>query len=157
MYRNISTNGLYSDILTIKYVDPVPENIKTNIDGTSKIVDDAATLTLDIKDNNYKYQWLLNGETIAGATSNTYHIENVKMKDAGSYTCRVRNECTETVSTPVTLTVSKCQQTIDFPEFETVTHFDKHVCCHRKRKRCNSFSTWRNEHHRLAIRQRRLY
>ena len=122
MYRNISTNGLYSDILTIKYVDPVPENIKTNIDGTSKIVDDAATLTLDIKDNNYKYQWLLNGETIAGATSNTYHIENVKMKDAGSYTCRVRNECTETVSTPVTLTVSKCQQTIDFPEFETVTY-----------------------------------
>ena len=122
MYRSISDKGIYSDILTIKYVDPVPENIKTSIDGVSKTVDDAATLTLDIKDNNYKYQWLLNGEKIAGATSSSYHIENVKMKDAGSYTCRVRNECTETVSTPVTLTVSKCQQTIDFPEFETVTY-----------------------------------
>ena len=121
MYRSISDKGIYSDILTIKYVDPVPENIKTSIDGVSKTVDDAATLTLDIKDNNYKYQWLLNGEKIAGATSSSYHIENVKMKDAGSYTCRVSNECTETISTPITLTVSKCQQTIDFPEFGTIT------------------------------------
>lgn len=122
MYRNVSTKGTYSDILTVTFIDPVSENIKTNIDGVSKTVDETVTLSLDLEDNNYTYQWLLNGTEIAGATASTYHIDNVKMKDAGSYTCRVSNECSEAVSVPVTLTINKCPQTIDFPELGTVTY-----------------------------------
>ena len=44
MYRNISSKGVYSEILTIKYVNLVPKSIKTNIDGFTKTVDESATL-----------------------------------------------------------------------------------------------------------------
>lgn len=122
MYRNVSSTGNYSEIITVKYIDPVPEAVKTNVDNATKTVDEATTFTLDVPDHNYTYQWLHNGEEISGATTNTYHIDEIKAKDAGSYTCRVSNECSETVSAAVTLTVNKCPQVIDFPEFEVVTY-----------------------------------
>lgn len=122
MYRNISSNGVYSEILTIKYVNLVPKSIKTNIDGFTKTVDESATLSLDVSDHNYTYQWMLNGENINGATGNTYHIDKVKMKNAGEYTCLVSNGPSSTTSSAATLTVNKCPQTIDFPEFGTVTY-----------------------------------
>ena len=122
MYRNVSSTGNYSEIVTVKYIDPVPEAVKTNVDNATKTVDEATTFTLDIPDHNYTYQWMHNGAEINGATTNTYHIDEIKMKDAGSYTCRVSNECSETVSAAVTLTVNKCPQVIDFPEFEVMTY-----------------------------------
>lgn len=122
MYRNVSSTGHYSEIITVKYIDPVPEAVKTNVDNATKTVDEATTFTLDIPDHNYTYQWLHYGKKISGATTNTYHIDEIKAKDAGSYTCRVSNECSETVSAAVTLTVNKCPQVIDFPEFEVVTY-----------------------------------
>lgn len=122
MYRNVSSTGDYSEIITVKYIDPVPEAVKTNVDNATKTVDEATTFTLDIPDHNYTYQWLHDGKKISGATANTYHINEIKAKDAGSYTCRVSNECSETVSAAVTLTVNKCPQVIDFPEFEVVTY-----------------------------------
>ena len=122
MYRNVSSTGDYSEIITVKYIDPVPEAVKTNVDNATKTVDEATTFTLDVPDHNYTYQWLHDGKEISGATANTYHIDEIKAKDAGSYTCRVSNECSETVSAAVTLTVNKCPQVIDFPEFEVVTY-----------------------------------
>lgn len=122
MYRNVSTEGTYSYILTVNYVDPVPESIKTNIDELTKTVDESATLSLDISDHNYTYQWMLNGENINGATGSTYHIDKVKMKDAGEYTCLVSNGPSSATSSAAKLTVNKCPQTIDFPEFGTVTY-----------------------------------
>lgn len=41
--------------------------------------------------DNYTFQWLKNGEVIAGATSNPYTLENVQPEDSGDYTCQVFN------------------------------------------------------------------
>ena len=122
LYRNVSSTGNYSEIVTVTYIDPVPEAVKVNVDNATKTVDESITFTLDIPDHNYTYQWMHDGTDIAGATASTYHIGEIKMKDAGVYTCRVSNECSQTVSVGVTLTVNKCPQAIDFPEFEVVTY-----------------------------------
>ena len=39
------------------------------------------------------YQWYHNGTAIAGATDSSYHIGDVLISDAGSYTCVVTNTC----------------------------------------------------------------
>lgn len=122
LYRNVSTAGTYSDIITVTYIDAVPEEVKTSVDHNVKTVDETVTFTLDVPDRGYTYQWLKDGQEIDGATQNTYTIDAIKTSDAGSYTCRVSNACSESVSVPATLTVNRCPQTINFPELQTVTY-----------------------------------
>lgn len=121
-YRNIDKSGKYSDILTIKYVNPLPETIKSTIDNPTKIVDEEAVFSLDTPDHGYTYQWRKNDIDIDGANKSTYHIETVKTKDAGSYTCSISNGAMTVISSAVTLSVEKCPQVIDFPELEPVTY-----------------------------------
>lgn len=40
-----------------------------------------------------RYQWFLNGNTIAGATSATYFVQVADRADAGTYVCKVANDC----------------------------------------------------------------
>ena len=62
---------------------------------------------------NPTYQWNLNGNPIAGATSSTYSISQAKAADAGSYTVDVigTGGCTTVTSTAAELVVN---QTITF-------------------------------------------
>lgn len=122
MYRCISSKGKYSSIRTIKYVNPMPEAIKTTIDNPTKIVDEEAVFSLDTPDHDYTYQWRKNDTDIDGANESSYRIDKVKAKDAGAYTCCVSNGAMTVVSSPLTLSVNKCPQAIDFPEFEPVTY-----------------------------------
>ena len=122
LYRNVSIEGNISPIITVRYIDAVPENVKTCIDNTVKTVDESVTFTLDVSDHDYTYQWYKDGMPIAGATESQYSIEAVKAADAGSYTCQVSNECSESTSVAATLTVNKCPQVINFSEFEPVTY-----------------------------------
>lgn len=122
LYRNVNAAGTYSDIITVTYIDAVPTEVKASVDNNVKTVDEAVTFTLDVPDHGYTYQWLKDGTEISGATQNTYTIDAIKMNDAGSYTCRVSNACSESVSVPATLTVNRCPQVINFPELQTVTY-----------------------------------
>lgn len=122
MYRCISSKGKYSSIRTIKYVDPLPEAIKTTIDNPTKIVDEEAVFSLDAPDHGYTYQWRKNDTDIDGANGSSYRIDKVKAKDAGVYTCEISNGAMTVVSSPLTLSVNKCPQAIDFPELEPVTY-----------------------------------
>jgi hypothetical protein len=52
----------------------------------------SATLAVTVASpTNIAYQWLRNGESIAGATASTYTITNAAAADAGLYACRVTN------------------------------------------------------------------
>jgi hypothetical protein len=51
------------------------------------------------------YQWLFNGTSIAGATSSTFSLSNVRATNDGVYTVVVNNAFGSTTSTPATLTV----------------------------------------------------
>ncbi len=122
LYRNVSTAGTYSDIITVQYIDAVPTEVKASVDNNVKTVDEAVTFTLDVPDRGYAYQWFKDGVAIDGATQNTYTIDAIKTRDAGSYTCRVSNACSESTSVPATLSVNRCPQVINFPELQTVTY-----------------------------------
>lgn len=122
LYRNASIENKISPILTVQYIDAVPENVKTCVDNNTKTVDESITFTLDVPDHGYTYQWYKDGSPLPGATAGSYTIETIKSADAGSYTCRVSNACSESTSVAATLAVNKCPQIIDFPEFATVTY-----------------------------------
>ena len=122
LYRNVSAAGEYSDIITVQYIDAVPAEVKASVDNNVKTVDEAVTFTLDVPDRGYAYQWFKDGVAIDGATQNTYTIDAIKTKDAGSYTCRVSNVCSESTSVPATLSVNRCPQAIQFPELQTETY-----------------------------------
>ena len=124
LYRVLKTDGTYSNILTINYYDPVPETIATTPTSETKTVDECVTFALNVKDDGYTYQWMLNNVAIEGATNSTYSIPSIKMKDAGDYFCVVSNPVNSVNSTSSKLTVNKCPQIIILPEFETKTYGD---------------------------------
>ena len=118
MYRVLS-DGQYYDVVTIHYFDEVPTEIVCSPKTVSKTVDEAVTFSLDMVDDGYTYQWYHNGSAISGATGQTLTIDPVKMADAGSYYCIVKNEVSQTQSTTCELSTAKCAQYITFPELET--------------------------------------
>ena len=125
LYRVLKTDGTYSNILTINYYDSVPEVIATSPATETKTVDESVTFTLNVKDDGYTYQWMLNNMAIEGATNSRYSIPAIKMTDAGEYFCVVSNPVSCVNSTSSKLTVNKCPQIITFPEIETKTFGDE--------------------------------
>ena len=91
MYRILQTDGTYSNILTINYVNIVPSEIIASPATETKTVDESTTFTLDVVDKGYTYQWYHNGNAISGATQNTYTIEKIKSACAGTYHCNISN------------------------------------------------------------------
>lgn len=121
-YRALGTDNSYSDVVTITYVDAVPETIQTLPSTSTKIVDESITFTASVEDNGYSYQWKKDGINISGATSGTYTIPIIKSLHAGNYTCEVSNGCNSVTTSTATLSVNKCAQVIDFPEIPTFTY-----------------------------------
>lgn len=132
LYRSLYTDGTYSEIVTVHYYDEVPTTIVTSPETVTKTVDETVTLTTDVTDDGYSYQWNLNGEPIAGATSHDYTIAKVKAAHAGSYTCTVTNPVSSTTSHPTILTVNRCPQVITFPEIAAKTYGDPDFLLPRK-------------------------
>ena len=122
MYRVLATDNSYSDVVTITYVDAVPSTIQALPATNTKTVDESITLTADVEDNGYSYQWKKNGTDISGATQSAYTISTIKSSHAGNYTCYVSNGCNGITTTVAKLTVNKCAQTIDFPEIPVQTY-----------------------------------
>lgn len=120
-YRQMYSDGSYSDIVRMHIYDAVPLSIATKPLTQTSTVDESVTLTLDVADDNYSYQWYHNGSAIEGATAATYSIAEIKAADAGEYYCKISNPASSTNSTPMTLTVNKCPQEINFPELQPVT------------------------------------
>ena len=52
-----------------------------------------------------KYQWKLNGNAIAGATSSTYSKSSATKSDEGTYVCEVTNDCGNVTSSTSTVAV----------------------------------------------------
>lgn len=121
-YRALGTNGKYSDIVTITYVDAVPSTIKITPTTITKTVDESMTLTTDVTDNGYTYQWMRGNKVISNATNKDYKVTYVKSGHAGTYTCIVSNGCNEVTSVSATVKINKCAQTINFPEIPVQTY-----------------------------------
>ena len=121
-YRVLGIDNTYSDVVTITYVDAVPSTIQALPATSTKTVDESITLTADVEDNGYSYQWKKNGTDISGATQSAYTISTIKSSHAGNYTCYVSNGCNGITTTVAKLTVNKCAQTIDFPEIPVQTY-----------------------------------
>ena len=125
MYRILQTDGTYSNILTINYVNIVPSEIIASPATETKTVDESTTFTLDVVDKGYTYQWYHNDNAISGATQNTYTIEKIKSACAGTYYCKVSNSVSTANSTTINLTVYKSSQVIIFPEIGVKTYGDE--------------------------------
>lgn len=123
MYRVLGTDGTYSDVVTITYVDAVPSTIQTLPGATNtKMVDDTIIFTVDVVDNGYTYQWKKDGTDIPNAVNYRHKVSAMKTRHAGVYTCVVSNGCNEITSSSAKLIVNKCPQVIDFPEIPVHTY-----------------------------------
>ncbi|HYF02337.1 MAG TPA: S8 family serine peptidase [Patescibacteria group bacterium] len=97
-YSVIISNACYqirSSVATVEIID-VPEIITQphNI-----ALSPGSDLLLQVRANNAEYyQWLLNGNPIPGATSDTYSKGNISQADAGVYSVKVSNKCGDIVS-----------------------------------------------------------
>ncbi len=68
-------------------------------------VGQSVTFRVQAQGQNLQYQWRKNGIAIAGATQPQYTIAAAQLADAGLYDCLVWNECGQSVSQAVQLTV----------------------------------------------------
>ncbi|MEI6165752.1 MAG: immunoglobulin domain-containing protein [bacterium] len=67
-------------------------------------------------DSPFTYQWQKNGTNVVSATNVTYTISGAALSDAGSYAVMVASPYGSATSLVATLTVSKADQTITFPD-----------------------------------------
>jgi hypothetical protein len=75
--------------------DPVDQSAFPQITAqpVDQLVPVGSNVTLTVQaDNADGYQWLSNGIAIDGQTSNSLTVENVKVSDAGFYSCAVFND-----------------------------------------------------------------
>ncbi|MCY3003552.1 MAG: immunoglobulin domain-containing protein [Planctomycetota bacterium] len=85
-----------------------PAGITTNLSANSTSVCAGSPLVLSVaaSGSNLSYKFYRNGNTVQSSTSNTYTVSSATTNDAGTYTCLVGNACGDSLSAPVTVTVS---------------------------------------------------
>ena len=74
----------------------------------SQLVEPGQNVTLGVSVSGtppFTYQWLLNGQPIAGATSSNLTINPVTTNDLGAYSVTVSNDCGSLEGTPADLFV----------------------------------------------------
>lgn len=76
-------------------------------------IGETLTLIADASDAR-SYQWMKNNQPIAGATSSIFSIASVRLADAGSYNCIIRNGCGGVVSRYARVSVK--DPSLDVPE-----------------------------------------
>jgi Ig-like domain-containing protein/PKD domain-containing protein len=93
--------------LVVQATDITAPTIETHPE--SQTVDVGAEVTFHVRAEGtppLAYQWLKNGNPIAGATAPDLTLHNVQVSDAGDYSARVSNNAGSVTSNPATLTVN---------------------------------------------------
>jgi hypothetical protein len=85
-----------------------PQNVQLEVLGVSEL-----RLTVTAIGENCSYQWKLNGNNIAGATSNEYVVTRPTTSDLGNYTVDIICECGTTTSSVAVVTGFTTD--VDFP------------------------------------------
>ena len=125
LYRVLQEDGSYSDIVSVTYLEAVPNEIATFPNSLTKTVEESVTFSVDNSSSTFSYQWYHNGEAIENATSETYTIESIKCSHAGKYYCNVYNAISSTNSSEAELVVNKASQLIIFPEIVNKRYGDQ--------------------------------
>jgi len=95
-------DGWIDDVL-VEYLDaPI---IVTQPVGQTVTTGGSATFSVSAGNTVLSYQWRLNGENIAGATTSSWTVANAEAGDAGSYAVVVANGVGSAVSVPAVLVV----------------------------------------------------
>ncbi|MFN0128556.1 MAG: CotH kinase family protein [Verrucomicrobiales bacterium] len=86
--------------------DPIPPMITGQPVALTRGVGDPATLSVAVVGTTpFTFQWLRDGDPVAGATRAKLEFNAVTTADAGSYRCRITNAHGEALTEPATLTV----------------------------------------------------
>lgn len=123
-YRAFLPNESYTEIIEIDYLDEFTSEITITASAKILTVHEKLSLSLNISNSAYQYQWYKNGVKITNATNSTLTVESVSFEDAGLYTCEVSNPCSKAVSNAVRIEVNRITQTINFPEIPEKTFGD---------------------------------
>jgi len=85
--------GFYVNVTPVWCLSPVTVSISV---GHRPLLHVGDPLTLTLAATGFlgatTYQWTKDGEAILNATTDTYHVDQAALSDAGSYTCQVTDE-----------------------------------------------------------------
>ncbi|MBL6827739.1 MAG: putative Ig domain-containing protein [Opitutales bacterium] len=107
--RTIQLNSLSPEVLSALQVTP---SISTQPFARYDWRTDSATIEARGRGHNLSYQWLKNGETIAGANAPVLELSNPVLDDNATYSVQLTNSVGQTTSQNITL-----QQAIGAPGF----------------------------------------
>jgi hypothetical protein len=107
--RTIQLNSLSPEVLAALQVTP---SISTQPFARYDWRTDSATIEVSGRGHDLSYQWLKNGETIAGANAPVLEISNPVLDDNATYSVQLTNSVGQTTSQNITL-----QQAIGAPGF----------------------------------------
>jgi hypothetical protein len=86
-------------------VDPAT-SISTEPADINAVKGQSVTFSVVSNGLNLTYEWRRNGETILGATSSSYQLDNVQLSSEGNYDCIVKGKCGADTSRAALLKVS---------------------------------------------------
>ncbi len=124
LYRALLPDSSYTANIEIDYLDELTSEIIITASAKILTVEEKLSLSLNISNSGYQYQWYKNGVKITNATNSTLTVESVSIEDAGLYTCEVSNPCSKATSNSVSIEVNRIAQTINFPEIPEKTFGD---------------------------------
>ncbi|MBP7498153.1 MAG: immunoglobulin domain-containing protein, partial [Bacteroidales bacterium] len=99
-YGTVSSNEATLTVKSEPVLNIIPITITKNI---------GESLNLTVSPSGsapFLYQWFKNQVEISAATNNSFDILHIKANDAGSYSCKVKNDCGELTKTLANLTVN---------------------------------------------------
>ncbi len=101
-------SGDFGNLTTQAATLQVLEQTQITSQPASLVIDEGQTVQFSVtaQGSNLTYQWQKDGVDIAGATADTYTINNVQLSDAGDYSVVVSGDCGQEVSQTAVLSVT---------------------------------------------------
>lgn len=98
-YVTLSDDIGCEDVDTISLVSKTPVNITVDLTSENKCLGDSVLFSLSATGYPVYYQWFKDGDTIPGATTNQYSLNDLSLSDEATYICLISNYCnTDTTS-----------------------------------------------------------
>ncbi len=105
-YTVVVSNGLTSVTSEEAFVDvALPPLVTSNPTGGDFCPGDTVLLFVSASGASPQFQWLFNGKDIPGATEFFFSFGVTDASQAGAYTCRVSNDCGQTVTEEAVITI----------------------------------------------------